>query len=47
MLTLDFLLRRLAAALFVIAGVVTITFFAARMLPSDPARLYAGPRSLP
>ena len=43
----DYLLRRLLAAFFVIAGVVTLTFFVVRLVPSDPARLYAGPRARP
>lgn len=47
MLTFDYWLRRAAAFLLVIAGTVTITFFAARLSPSDPARLYAGPRAQP
>jgi peptide/nickel transport system permease protein len=47
MFTLDSLLRRAAASLLVIVGVVTLTFLAARLLPSDPARLHAGPRARP
>ena len=43
----DYLLRRLLAAFFVIAGVVTLTFFVVRLVPSDPARLYAGQRARP
>ncbi len=43
----DYLLRRLLTAFIVIAGVVTLTFFAVRLVPSDPARLYAGPRARP
>ena len=41
----DYLLRRLLAAFFVIAGVVTLTFFVVRLVPSDPARRGAGPVS--
>lgn len=40
-------LRRLLASLFVVVGVVTITFVVARLVPSDPASLYAGPRARP
>ena len=43
----DYLLRRLVTALIVVAGVVTLTFFVTRFVPSDPARLYAGPRARP
>lgn len=43
----DYLLRRLMTSLIVIAGVVTLTFFVVRLVPSDPARLYAGPRARP
>ncbi len=43
----DYLLRRLVTAFIVIAGVVTLTFFVVRLVPSDPARLYAGPRARP
>lgn len=42
-----YLLRRLATSLVVILGVVTITFVVARLVPSDPASLYAGPRARP
>lgn len=47
MLHIDSLLRRLFTSLIVIAGVVTLTFFVTRILPSDPARLYAGMRARP
>lgn len=40
-----YLLRRAATSLVVILGVVTITFVVARMVPSDPAQLYAGVRA--
>lgn len=39
------LLRRLAQAALVIAGVVVLTFVIARLLPGDPAVAYAGPRA--
>ncbi len=44
---LTFLLRRLFTSCIVIVGVVTLTFFAARILPGDPAQLYAGARARP
>lgn len=37
-----YLLRRLSTALLVIVGVLLITFVVSRVIPSDPARLYAG-----
>lgn len=40
-------LRRLITSLIVILGVVTITFTVARIVPSDPASLYAGARARP
>lgn len=42
-----YLLRRIATSLIVILGVVTITFVVSRIVPSDPAALYAGPRARP
>ena len=44
---MKYVLRRLVTSLIVIAGVVTITFVVARLVPSDPAALYAGPRARP
>lgn len=40
-----FLLRRLAFVVVVLFGVTILTFFLARVVPSDPARLIAGPRA--
>lgn len=42
-----YLLRRVATSLLVILGVVTITFIVSRLVPSDPAQLYAGARARP
>ena len=42
-----FLLRRLASSALVLAGVSIITFWLARMLPSDPAAIFIGPRAGP
>lgn len=44
---MPYLLRRLLTSLFVVLGVVTITFAVSRVVPSDPASLYAGPRARP
>jgi peptide/nickel transport system permease protein len=40
-----YLLRRLAQAAIVVAGVVVLTFAVARIVPGDPATAYAGPRA--
>jgi peptide/nickel transport system permease protein len=37
-----FFVRRLILSIFVIAGVLVITFFITRVLPPDPARLMVG-----
>lgn len=42
---LDFILRRLVTALFVLVGVSIITFFLSRVIPSDAAALYIGPKA--
>ncbi len=39
-----YILRRLALAIVVLVGVMLLTFIVARVVPSDPAALYAGPR---
>jgi peptide/nickel transport system permease protein len=39
--------RRLALAAVVLVGVVTVTFVVARIVPSDPAALWAGARATP
>src|SRR5262249_24621349 len=39
-----YILRRLVLALVVLVGVMLLTFIIARVVPSDPAALYAGPR---
>lgn len=39
-----YILRRLALAIVVLIGVMLLTFVVARIVPSDPAALYAGPR---
>jgi peptide/nickel transport system permease protein len=40
-----YILRRLAQAAFVVAGVVVLTFVVMRLVPGDPAVTYAGPRA--
>ncbi|GAB4421528.1 MAG: ABC transporter permease [Anaerolineae bacterium] len=42
---LRFLIRRLILLIFVIWGISLITFVLARVVPTDPARLIAGPRA--
>jgi peptide/nickel transport system permease protein len=42
---LSYLIRRLALAIFVVIGVLTITFIVSRLVPADPARLFTGPRA--
>jgi peptide/nickel transport system permease protein len=40
-----YLVRRLAQAAIVVAGVVVLTFAVARIVPGNPATAYAGPRA--
>jgi len=40
-----YVIRRLALAVLVIFGVLSITFVITRVLPSNPAQLYVGPRA--
>jgi peptide/nickel transport system permease protein len=42
-----YLLRRLALMVFVLIGVTIVTFLLVRVVPSDPAAVYAGPRARP
>src|SRR5215510_14197508 len=42
---LEFILRRIFTSLLVMIGVSVITFFIARVVPSNPAALYIGPRA--
>ena len=44
---LEFILRRVGMSLFVLVGVTIITFALARVVPSNPAALYIGPRARP
>ena len=44
---LEFIIRRLIGALFVLLGVSIITFFLARVIPGNAAALYIGPRARP
>lgn len=43
----EYIIRRLLLAFLVLVGVSIITFVIARMVPSDPAALYVGPRAKP
>ena len=45
MRALDFIIRRLFTAAFVLLGASIITFFLARVIPSDAAALYIGPKA--
>jgi peptide/nickel transport system permease protein len=40
-----YLVRRLALLVFVLAGIVVVTFFIVRIVPSNPAQLYLGSRA--
>ncbi|NPV86658.1 MAG: ABC transporter permease [Anaerolineae bacterium] len=42
-----FILRRLLLGIIVLLGVALLTFFLARVVPSDPAAKWAGPRATP
>ncbi len=42
-----FILRRLLLGVIVMFGVALVTFFVARVIPSDPAAKWAGPRATP
>jgi len=42
-----YFLRRLGLAVLVLVGVMVVTFFVSRVVPSNPAALYAGPRPRP
>lgn len=42
-----FILRRLLLGIIVLFGVAFVTFFIARVVPSDPAAKWAGPRATP
>jgi len=44
---LEFVLRRLLTSIFVLIGVSIITFFLARVVPSNAAALYIGPKARP
>lgn len=47
MARVEYIIRRLLLAVLVLVGVSIITFVIARMIPSDPAALYVGPRAKP
>ncbi|NLM43742.1 MAG: ABC transporter permease [Clostridiales bacterium] len=42
---LSYIIRRLSLGIIVLLGVITITFTIARIIPSDPAVKWAGPRA--
>jgi peptide/nickel transport system permease protein len=43
----SFIIRRLTFQVFVLFGVLTITFFISHVIPGDPALLLAGPKASP
>ncbi|MEG6523688.1 ABC transporter permease [Desulfotomaculum sp. 1211_IL3151] len=43
----SFLLKRLGLGVLVLLGVITVTFFITRVIPSDPAAKWVGPRATP
>jgi ABC-type dipeptide/oligopeptide/nickel transport system permease component len=45
MYKLEFVLRRIGTSIFVLIGVTVITFLIARVVPSNPAALYIGPKA--
>ena len=47
MTAITFLLRRLSLSVFVFIGVLILTFFVSRVIPGNPAALYAGARPRP
>jgi ABC-type dipeptide/oligopeptide/nickel transport system permease component len=42
---LEYVIRRLFTSIFVLIGVSIITFTLARVIPSNPAVLYIGPKA--
>ena len=42
-----FVVRRIATAILVVAGVIVLTFVIARVVPGDPAATWAGPHASP
>ncbi len=44
---LEFIIRRIALSLLVLLGLSVVTFTLARVVPSNPASLYLGPRARP
>ena len=40
-----YIVRRVLLAIFVVIGMITITFFLTHVVPSDPAQLYVGPKA--
>ena len=43
----SYIIKRILLGVLVLLGVVSITFFLSRVIPSDPAAQWAGPRSSP
>ncbi len=43
----NYIIKRILLGILVLIGVITITFFLTRVIPSDPAAMWAGPRATP
>lgn len=41
----NYIIKRISLSVLVLLGVISITFFLTRVIPSDPAAQWAGPRS--
>ena len=43
----NYIIKRILLGIFVLFGVITVTFFLTRVIPSDPAAMWVGPRATP
>jgi len=41
----NYIIKRILLGIFVLFGVITVTFFLTRVIPSDPAAMWVGPRA--
>lgn len=44
---LTYIIKRILLGIIVLLGVITVTFFLTRIIPSDPAAMWVGPRATP
>ena len=44
---LTYIIKRILLGIIVLLGVITVTFFLTRIVPSDPAAMWVGPRATP